>query len=80
MPSTPSTSHDPQAPHAPPGLPTPRRSRLRVLAPWAAALALALLLIGMAAQWAAVREARFQADSIRRAMEVHVLGDRKSVV
>jgi two-component system sensor histidine kinase DctS len=68
-------------PHVAPEPPTPRRSRrsrLRALAPWAAALALALLLIGMAAQWAAVREARFQADSIRRAMEVHVLGLRDS--
>lgn len=55
----------------------PRR-RLRRLAPWAAALALALLLIGLAAQWAATREANFQADSIRRATEVHALGLRDS--
>jgi two-component system sensor histidine kinase DctS len=70
----------------PPELPVPSttspassaRRRLRKLAPWAAALALALLLIGLAAQWAATREANFQADSIRRAMEVHVLGLRDS--
>lgn len=55
-----------------------RRARLRKLAPWAGALVLALLLIGLAAQWAATREANFQADSIRRAMEVHVLGLRDS--
>ncbi|CAA2109393.1 Sensor histidine kinase TodS [Variovorax paradoxus] len=41
-------------------------------------MAFALLLIGLAAQWAATREANFQADSIRRAMEVHVLGLRDS--
>ena len=52
--------------------------RRRALASWAAALALALLLIGLAAQWAGMREANFQADSIRRAMEVHVLGLRDS--
>lgn len=39
-------------------------------------MAVALLLIGAAGQWAAAREATFQADSIRRAMEVHVLGLR----
>jgi two-component system sensor histidine kinase DctS len=57
--------------------PPPRR-RTRRAAAWLAALALALLLIGLAAQWAATREANFQADSIRRAMEVHVLGLRDS--
>lgn len=57
--------------------PPPRR-RTRRAAVWLAALALALLLIGLAAQWAATREANFQADSIRRAMEVHVLGLRDS--
>jgi len=57
--------------------PPPRR-RFRTAAAWAAALAFALLLIGLAAQWAATREANFQADSIRRAMEVHVLGLRNS--
>ncbi|SEU12883.1 ATP-binding protein [Variovorax sp. OV084] len=56
--------------------PTRPRRRYRAAAAWAAALALALLLIGLAAQWAASREANFQADSIRRAMEVHVLGLR----
>jgi len=59
---------------APP--PTRPRRRYRAAAAWAAVLALALLLIGLAAQWAASREANFQADSIRRAMEVHVLGLR----
>jgi two-component system sensor histidine kinase DctS len=73
-PTLPSPTPLPSAPE-----PTPRRrTRLRKLAPWAAALALALLLIGLAAQWAATREANFQADSIRRAMEVHVLGLRDS--
>jgi PAS domain S-box-containing protein len=61
---------------APPPPPTRPRRRYRAAAAWAAALALALLLIGLAAQWAASREANFQADSIRRAMEVHVLGLR----
>ncbi|MGJ7583683.1 PDC sensor domain-containing protein, partial [Variovorax sp. RHLX14] len=61
---------------APPPPPTRPRRRYRAAAAWAAALALALLLIGLAAQWAANREANFQADSIRRAMEVHVLGLR----
>jgi two-component system sensor histidine kinase DctS len=74
-PTLPSPTPLPSAPEPP----TPRRrTRLRKLAPWAAALALALLLIGLAAQWAATREANFQADSIRRAMEVHVLGLRDS--
>uniref|UniRef100_UPI000D3BB812 sensor histidine kinase n=1 Tax=unclassified Variovorax TaxID=663243 RepID=UPI000D3BB812 len=59
----------------PPALP---RRRTRTVAAWLAVLALALLLIGAAAQWAATREANFQADSIRRAMEVHVLGLRDS--
>jgi PAS domain S-box-containing protein len=61
---------------APPPPPTRPRRRYRAAAAWAAVLALALLLIGLAAQWAASREANFQADSIRRAMEVHVLGLR----
>jgi PAS domain S-box-containing protein len=61
---------------APSPPPTRPRRRYRAAAAWAAALALALLLIGLAAQWAASREANFQADSIRRAMEVHVLGLR----
>jgi PAS domain S-box-containing protein len=58
--------------------PTIPRTRLgwRTLCAWAAAVALALLLIGIASQWAASRENSFQADSIRRAMEVHVLGLR----
>ncbi|MFS2099675.1 ATP-binding protein, partial [Variovorax sp. Varisp85] len=51
-------------------------ARHRALAGWIAAGVLALLLIGVAGQWAARREANFQADSIRRAMEVHVLGLR----
>ncbi|MDR7375913.1 PAS domain S-box-containing protein [Rhodoferax ferrireducens] len=43
---------------------------------WAAAALLALLLIAAAGQWAARREASFQADSIHRAIEVHALGLR----
>lgn len=39
-------------------------------------LALALLLIGAAGEWAARREAGFQADAIRSAMELHALGLR----
>ena len=54
----------------------PVRPRHRALVGWIAAGILALLLIGVAGQWAARREANFQADSIRRAMEVHVLGLR----
>ncbi|SEK99069.1 PAS domain S-box-containing protein [Variovorax sp. YR750] len=54
---------------------SPRRRRRNVVA-WTVACVLALLLIGLAGQWAARREANFQADSIRRAMEVHVLGLR----
>ena len=50
--------------------------RYRTLYAWVAAVAVALLLIGAAGQWAAGREASFQADSIRRAMEVHALGLR----
>ncbi len=57
--------------------PPPRRRR-RALLLGAGLLALAALLIGAAGQWAAAREASFQADSIRRAMEVHVLGLRDS--
>lgn len=58
-------------------VPPPRpRLRYRTVVAWAAACSLALLLIGLAGQWAARREANFQADSIRRAMEVHVLGLR----
>jgi len=53
----------------------PRRRHRSTIA-WMAACTLALLLIGLAGQWAANREASFQADSIRRAMEVHVLGLR----
>jgi len=64
----------PITPETPP--PSPPRPRHRALAGWIAAGVLALLLIGMAGQWAARREANFQADSIRRAMEVHVLGLR----
>lgn len=71
----PPLSTDPPATSGP--QPPPRR-RFRTAAAWAAALAFALLLIGLAAQWAATREANFQADSIRRAMEVHVLGLRDS--
>ncbi|SFP85511.1 PAS domain S-box-containing protein [Variovorax sp. OK605] len=67
----------PQPPVPSTATPPPRR-RTRRAAAWLAALALALLLIGLAAQWAATREANFQADSIRRAMEVHVLGLRDS--
>ncbi|WP_093015348.1 ATP-binding protein [Variovorax sp. OV700] len=52
------------------------RGRYRTLYAWVAAVAVALLLIGAAGQWAASREASFQADSIRRAMEVHALGLR----
>ncbi|WP_447773181.1 ATP-binding protein [Variovorax boronicumulans] len=59
-----------------PASPSPTRSRRRALVAWAAVLALVLLLIAVAGQWAARREANFQADSIRRAMEVHVLGLR----
>ncbi|QRY34991.1 PAS domain S-box protein (plasmid) [Variovorax sp. PDNC026] len=73
----PPTTPEPPEPSAPP--PRPRlRLRYRSVAAWTAACALALLLIGLAGQWAAVREANFQADSIRRAMEVHVLGLRDS--
>jgi len=73
--SMPPTTPEPPEPSAPP--PRPRlRLRYRSVAAWTAACALALLLIGLAGQWAAVREANFQADSIRRAMEVHVLGLR----
>ncbi|MGE8202486.1 MAG: PAS domain S-box protein, partial [Variovorax sp.] len=64
----------PITPETPP--PSPPGPRHRALAGWIAAGVLALLLIGMAGQWAARREANFQADSIRRAMEVHVLGLR----
>lgn len=64
----------------PPSLPAspepPVRPRRRARVAWAAAVALALLLIAAAGQWAARREAGFQADSIRRAMEVHALGLR----
>jgi len=64
----------------PPLTPEPTTSRprpgQRTLYAWAAAVLAALLLIGIAGQWAASREASFQADSIRRAMEVHVLGLR----
>lgn len=67
----------PQPPVPSTATPPPRR-RTRRAAAWLVALALALLLIGLAAQWAATREANFQADSIRRAMEVHVLGLRDS--
>ncbi|XAH26356.1 PAS domain S-box protein [Xylophilus sp. GW821-FHT01B05] len=48
----------------------------RTRSAWAAAIAAALLLIAAAGQWAARREAGLQADSIRRAMEVHALGLR----
>ncbi len=51
-------------------------SGLRRVALWAAALGLALLLIGLAAAWAERREARLQADSVRRSMEVHALALR----
>ncbi|CAN7553188.1 sensor histidine kinase [Variovorax paradoxus] len=68
----------PPLPSLPPDTPTarPHRGRWRALLAWTAAVAVALLLIGAAGQWAAAREASFQADSIRRAMEVHVLGLR----
>lgn len=63
-------------PMPPPLDPASRATRLRAALAWAAALALALLLIGLAAQWAERREARLQADTIRRAMEVHALALR----
>ena len=68
----------PPLPPLPPETPTARsrRGRWRTLLAWTAAVAVALLLIGAAGQWAAAREASFQADSIRRAMEVHALGLR----
>ncbi|WP_047787542.1 ATP-binding protein [Variovorax paradoxus] len=68
----------PPLPPLPPATPMARsrRGRWRTLLAWTAAVAVALLLIGAAGQWAAAREASFQADSIRRAMEVHVLGLR----
>jgi two-component system sensor histidine kinase DctS len=67
----------PLLPITPPEPPVARpRPGRRTLYAWAAAVVAALLLIGIAAQWAASREASFQADSIRRAMEVHVLGLR----
>jgi two-component system sensor histidine kinase DctS len=58
-----------------PPTPRPRRSH-RTLYAWGAAVLATLLLIGAAGQWAANREASFQADSIRRATEVHALGLR----
>ncbi|HET7834810.1 MAG TPA: PAS domain S-box protein, partial [Variovorax sp.] len=61
---------EPLAPSPPP------RHRWRTLAAWAATVSLALALIAFASQWAASREASFQADSIHRALEVHVLGLR----
>ncbi|QRF56787.1 PAS domain S-box protein [Variovorax paradoxus] len=61
-----------------PSRPSRARRRWRALLLGAGLLALAALLIGAAGQWAAAREANFQADSIRRAMEVHVLGLRDS--
>ncbi|WPH19355.1 sensor histidine kinase [Variovorax paradoxus] len=68
----------PPLPPLPPETPTARSRprRWRTLLAWTAAVAVALLLIGAAGQWAAAREASFQADSIRRAMEVHALGLR----
>jgi len=56
------------APHA--------RASRRALFAWVAAVAITIALIGAAGQWAANRETAFQTDSIRRAMEVHVLGLR----
>jgi PAS domain S-box-containing protein len=58
-----------------PPSPRPRLSH-RTLYAWGAAVLATLLLIGAAGQWAANREASFQADSIRRAMEVHALSLR----
>ncbi len=63
-------------PMAPAPSPARQRRRHRAVAAWVAACAVALLLIGLAGQWAAKRESNFLADSIRRAMEVHVLGLR----
>ena len=63
----------PITPEPPP--PRPRLSH-RALYAWGAAVLATLLLIGAAGQWAANREASFQADSIRRATEVHALGLR----
>jgi PAS domain S-box-containing protein len=60
----------PEPPH-----PRPRVSH-RTLYAWGAAVLATLLLIGVAGQWAANREASFQADSIRRATEVHALSLR----
>lgn len=54
----------------------PPATRLRRIAAGAAALGLALLLIGLAAAWAERREARLQADAARRSMEVHALALR----
>ena len=61
-----------------PARPPRARRRRRALLLGAGLLALAALMIGAAGQWAAAREANFQADSIRRAMEVQVLGLRDS--
>jgi two-component system sensor histidine kinase DctS len=58
-----------------PPSPRPRLSH-RTLYAWGAAVLATLLLIGAAGQWAASREASFQADSIRRATEVHALSLR----
>jgi PAS domain S-box-containing protein len=63
----------PITPEPPP--PRPRVSH-RTLYAWGAAVLVTLLLIGVAGQWAANREASFQADSIRRATEVHALSLR----
>lgn len=50
--------------------------RIRQLSIWALVSACLVLLIGYAGQWAARREAAFQADSIHRVIEVHALGLR----
>ncbi len=60
----------------PPGAPAGATHGARRAAAWAAVLALALLAIGLAAQWAERREARLLADTLRRAMEVHALALR----
>lgn len=43
---------------------------------WFVVAAITIASIGLAGQWAAARERRFQSDAIRRTMDVHLLGLR----